>query len=91
MRTVVLLAISGLLVSLPSAAQPPAHTFREHPADAARRDVDGRFRAGQVETDPLRAETRQDVRRQRDQSTPEGLRPEDLRQPPLLFPPPGPR
>ena len=87
MRIVVPVVASGLLAALPLAAQQSPHTLpREHPADAARRDIDRRYWGGQAEMDRLRAETRRDVERQRDQRAPEGLR-----QPPLPFPPPGPR
>ncbi len=82
-----MLVVSGLLVAPPLSAQPPSLTFpREHPADAARRELDRRFQAEQAEMGRLRDAPRRDVERQRDLRTPEGPRPS-----PPPFPPPGPR
>jgi hypothetical protein len=83
-----ILIVAGLLASIPLAALPQTWP-REHPADAAQRDIDRRFWAGQAEMDRLRAETWRDMQRQQDQRTPEGLRLEGPRLHP--YPQTGPR
>ena len=68
------LIVAAVLIAIPLAAL--SQTFpREHPADAAQRDIDRRFWAGQAEMDRLRAETWRDMQRQQGDRTPEGLRP----------------
>ena len=70
-----------------AAVQPHRKSFpREHPADAARRDLDRRFWAGQAEMERLRAETWRDIQRQQDARTPEELWPEALRPRPSPMP-----
>ena len=70
-----MMVVAGLLAPLTAGGSSPADLPPRAPADAAQRDVDRRFWAGQADMKRLRAESWREMQRQHADMTPEGLRP----------------